>query len=139
MTRQAGIIDREGRGLGVVAADFDYDGKIDIFVANDGAPNLFFHNQGAFRFTEEGELSGLSTGSSGGYSSGTGIACGDFNGDARLDLALSHAYGESTTLYHNLSTALFSEGTDAAGLAAPTRFVRGFGLAAFDANNDGCA
>ncbi len=137
VTRQAGIIDREGRGLGVVAADFDYDGKIDIFVANDGAPNFFFHNQGAFRFSEEGQLSGLSTSSSGGYSSGTGIACGDFNGDARLDLALSHSYGESTTLYHNLSTALFSDRTEAAGLAAPTRFVRGFGLAAFDANNDG--
>ena len=137
VTRQAGIIDRDGRGLGVITADVDSDGKTDIFVANDAAPNFFFRNQGAFRFTEEGELSGLSASSRGGYSSGTGIACGDFDGDARLDLALSHSYGEFTTLHRNLNAGLFFDRTDEAGLAAPTRFVRGFGLVAFDANNDG--
>ncbi len=137
VTRGAGIIDREGRGLSVIAADLDSDGKTDLFVANDAGPNFFFHNEGSFRFIEEGELSGLSASARGGYASAAGIACGDFDGDALLDLAVTNSYGESTTLYHHLSTSFFSDRTSAAGLAASTRFVRGFGLAAFDANNDG--
>ncbi len=137
VTAQAGIVDREGRGLGVIAADLDADGKVDLFVANDTTANYFFHNQGGFRFTEEGLESGLATNAGGGYLAGMGIACGDFDGDDRLDLAVTNFYGESTTLYHNLGNGLFSDRTAAAGLAAPTHFVLGFGLAALDANNDG--
>ena len=66
-----------------------------------------------------------------------GVACGDFDGDGRLDLAVTNFFGESTTLYHNHGGGLFSDRAAAAGLAAPTRFVLGFGLAALDANNDG--
>ena len=73
----------------------------------------------------------------GGYLAGMGVACGDLDGDGRLDLAVTNFYGESTTLYHNHGGGLFSDRTAAAGLAAPTRFVLGFGLAALDANNDG--
>ena len=51
-------MDREGRGLGVVAADLDQDGKIDLFVANDTTANYFFRNQGGFRFVEEGHRVG---------------------------------------------------------------------------------
>ena len=66
-----------------------------------------------------------------------GVACGDFDGDGRLDLAVTNFFGESTTLYHNHGGGFFSDRTAAAGLAAPTRFVLGFGLVALDANNDG--
>ena len=66
-----------------------------------------------------------------------GVACGDFDGDGRLDLAVTNFFGESTTLYHNHGGGIFSDRSAAAGLAAPTRFVLGFGLAALDANNDG--
>ncbi|MFI5458430.1 MAG: FG-GAP-like repeat-containing protein [Isosphaerales bacterium] len=137
VTEQAGIVDLDGRGLGVLAADLDGDGKTDLFVANDTTANYFFRNQGGFRFTEEGHESGLATNASGGYLAGMGVACGDFDGDGRLDLAVTNFYGESTTLYHNLGGGLFSDRTSAAGLVAPTRFVLGFGLAAIDANNDG--
>ena len=137
MTAEAGIVDRDGRGLGVVAADLDDDGKIDLFVANDTTANYFFRNRGGFRFAEQGVESGLATNASGGYLAGMGVACGDFDGDGRLDLAVTNFYGESTTLYHNHGGGLFSDRTAAAGLAAPTRFVLGFGLAALDANNDG--
>jgi hypothetical protein len=65
------------------------------------------------------------------------VACGDFDGDGRLDLAVTNFLGESTTLYHNHGGGRFSDRTAAAGLAAPTRFMLGFGLAALDANNDG--
>ena len=81
--------------------------------------------------------SGLATSAGGGYLAGMGVACGDFDGDGRLDLAVTNFFGESTTLYHNHGGGLFSDRSAAAGLAAPTRFVLGFGLAALDANNDG--
>ena len=137
VTAEAGIVDRDGRGLGVVAADLDDDGKTDLFVANDTSANYFFRNRGGFRFVEEGVASGLAANAGGGYLAGMGVACGDFDGDSRLDLAVTNFYGESTTLYHNHGGGLFSDRTAAAGLATPTRFVLGFGLAALDANNDG--
>ena len=54
VTAEAGIVDRDGRGLGVVAADLDDDGKTDLFVANDQSANYFFRNRGGFHFVEEG-------------------------------------------------------------------------------------
>jgi hypothetical protein len=137
VTEHAGIVDREGRGLGVVAADLDYDGKVDLFVANDTTANFFFRNQGGFRFTEEGLESGLAASAHGGNLAGMGVACGDFDGDGRLDLAVTNYLGESTTLYHNHGEGRFSDRAGSAALAAPTRFVLGFGLSALDANNDG--
>jgi tetratricopeptide (TPR) repeat protein len=137
VTEEAGISDHDGRGLGVVAADLDGDGKADLFVANDTSANYFFHNRGGFHFTEEGLASGLATNAGGGYLAGMGVACGDFDGDGMLDLAVTNFYGESTTLYHNLGHGLFSDRTTAVGLQAPTRFALGFGIAALDANNDG--
>jgi enediyne biosynthesis protein E4 len=137
LTAEAGFVDREGRGLGVVAADLDDDDKIDLFVANDTTANYFFHNKGGFRFEERGEEAGLSAGSSGGYLAGMGVACGDLDGDGRIDLAVTNFFGESTTLYHNFGNGLFSDRSVATGLAAATRMMLGFGLAALDANNDG--
>jgi tetratricopeptide (TPR) repeat protein len=137
VTAEAGIVDSEGRGLGVVATDLDEDGKTDLFVANDSTANYFFRNLGGFRFAEEGVASGLATSASGGYLAGMGVACGDFDADKRLDLAVTNFFGESTTLYHNHGRGLFSDRSAAAGLAAPTRLVLGFGLVAIDANNDG--
>jgi enediyne biosynthesis protein E4 len=137
VTKEAGIVDREGRGLGVVAADLDGDGKIDLFVANDTTANYFFRNLGGLRFEEEGLISGLATNASGGYLAGMGVACGDFDGDGLIDLAVTNFFGETTSLYHNLGGGLFSDRAAEYGLAGPTRFVLGFGLAALDANNDG--
>ena len=137
VTEQAGIVDRDGRGLGVVAADLDGDGNTDLFVANDTTPNYFFHNQGGCRFSEQGLESGLATNAAGGYLAGMGVACGDFDGDGQVDLAVTNFFNESTTLYHNHGGGTFSDRSTAAGLAASTRQVLGFGLVALDANNDG--
>jgi hypothetical protein len=137
VTEKAGLVDHKGRGLGVVAADLDDDGTIDLFVANDMTANYFLRNRGAWRFSEEGLESGLATGAEGGYLSGMGVACGDFDGDGRLDLAVTNFVNQSTTLYHNHGGGIFSERSAEIGLAAATRLVLGFGLAALDANNDG--
>jgi enediyne biosynthesis protein E4 len=139
VSQQSGIrdADRDGRGLGVVIADLDDDGLPDIYVANDMTANLLFRNRGGFRFEEAGELSGAGSNGEGGYQAGMGIACGDLDGDGRIDLAVTNFYGESTTFYHNVGAGQFTDHTTAIGLAARTRFVLGFGVAFLDANNDG--
>ncbi len=137
VTREAGIVDDDGRGLGVVAVDLDDDGRIDLFVTNDTTANYFFQNQGGFRFVEKGMESGLATGASGGFMAGMGIACGDFDGDGRIDLGVTNFINQSTTLYHNHGGGFFSDRSITTGLAVATRLVLGFGLAALDANNDG--
>ena len=137
VTEAAGIVDRDGRGLGVVAGDLDGDGKVDLFVANDMTSNYFFRNLGGFRFVEQGMESGLASSATGGFLAGMGVGCADFDGDARLDLVVTNFFGQSTTLYHNHGDGLFSDRSGTTGLAAPTRQVLGFGIAALDANNDG--
>ncbi len=137
VTAEAGMTEDSGRGLGVVAADLDGDGRTDLFVANDGSANFFWRNLGGFRFEEAGLTSGLSANASGGYQAGMGVACGDLDGDGRIDLAVTNFFGESTSFYRNLGRGDFSERSAAVGLAAATRSILGFGVALFDADNDG--
>jgi hypothetical protein len=66
-----------------------------------------------------------------------GVACGDLDGDGRLDLAVTNFYGESTTFFHNLGQWAFADRTAAIGLALPSRYLIGFGIAFLDADNDG--
>jgi hypothetical protein len=136
ITAEAGIIDREGRGLGVVAADLDDDGLVDLFVANDTTANDLFRNRGGMRFEEVGLVSGVAAGAGGGFQAGMGVACGDQDGDGRPDLVVTNFYGESASLFRNLGCG-FADSTTASGLAAPTRFFLGFGVVFFDADNDG--
>jgi tetratricopeptide (TPR) repeat protein len=137
MTRQAGFVDPNGRGLGVVAADLDDDNKIDLYVANDMSANYFFHNRGGVRFDEKAESAGVAASADGLYKSGMGVACGDLDGDGRLDLAVTNYFAESTTFYRNLGGGLFTDDTAAIGLLAPSRPLLGFGIAFVDVNNDG--
>ena len=138
VTAAAGIVDRDGRGLGVVAADLDDDGRIDLFVANDMTANYLFHNLGGLRFEEIGHLAGVACNAEGGYQAGMGIACGDLDGDGRPDLAVTNFFGESTTFYRNLGQGMFADATSAVGLKAPSRFLLGFGITFLDVDNDGC-
>ena len=139
VSREAGITaaDTNGRGLGVLIADLDDDGLMDIFVANDMTANFLFRNQGGLKFEEVGEAAGVGSNSEGGYQAGMGIACGDLDGDGKPELAVTNFYGESTSLFKNLGQGLFADRTAAFGLSASSRYVLGFGAAFFDANNDG--
>ena len=137
VTDEAGFIDRDGRGLGVVAADLDGDGLVDLFVANDSTANFLFRNLGGFRFEEVGHSAGVAANAEGGYQAGMGVACGDLDGDGLPDLAVTNFYGESTSFFHNLGHGLFADHGAAIGLVAPSRYVLGFGAAFLDANNDG--
>jgi tetratricopeptide (TPR) repeat protein len=137
VTSEAGIRDWHGQGLGVVAADLDDDGKLDLFVANDQSANYLFRNLGEMRFEEIAETTGVAGNAKGGYQAGMGVACGDLDGDGRLDLAVTNFYNESMTFYHNLGGGIFVDHTTAIGLLVPTRYQLGFGTVFFDADNDG--
>jgi hypothetical protein len=137
VTAEAGIVDREGRGLGVVAVDLDGDARVDLFVANDTTANLAFFNQGGLRFREAGLESGLAANAAGGFLAGMGVACGDADGDGRPDLAVTNFYDESTTLYRNLGDGFFADASAASGTAAPSRYLLGFGISFLDYDNDG--
>ena len=121
VTEAAGLLESAGRGLGVVAADFDGDDLIDLFVANDMSANYLYHNKGGFKFEEVGVVSGTAASAEGGYKAGMGVACGDLDGDGKVDLAVTNYFGESTTFYRNLGQGMFADHTDAIGLSAPTR------------------
>lgn len=137
VTKEAGIAERDGRGLGVVAADLDDDGRLDLFVANDSSANLLFHNLGGFRFEESAASAGVDANAEGRYQAGMGVACGDLNHDGLPDIAVTNFYDESTTFYQNLGGLLFADRSAAIGLAAPSRYRLGFGISMLDANNDG--
>lgn len=137
VTREAGFTDPDGRGLGVIAADFDGDHRIDLYVANDGTANFLFRNLGGFRFEEVGLTAGVAGNAEGGFQAGMGLACGDFNRDGRTDLVVTNFYAESSTYYQNLGAGLFADRTSSAGLLASTRNLLGFGTCLIDADNDG--
>ena len=121
----------------MLAADLDEDGLIDIYVANDLTANLFYKNLGGFRFREIGAEAGLATNAEGGYLAGMGIACGDLDGDGRLDLAVTNFYGQMTTFYlKNLGATSSSTARSRSASGAPSRYLLGFGIAFLDAVND---
>src|SRR4029077_3551369 len=107
-------------------------------IANDGTANYLFRNLGGLRFEEFGHLAGVAANAEGGYQAGMGVACGDLDGDGRPDLAVTNFFGESTSYYRNLGGGMFADRTAAIGLAAPSRYLLGFGTAFLDANDDGC-
>jgi hypothetical protein len=137
VTKAAGFTDPDGRGLGVVATDLDGDGKVDLYVANDGTANYLFRNLGGFRFEEVGQTAGVAAGPEGGYQASMGVALGDSNGDGLPDLVVTNFYGESSTLYTNLGDGLFRDQTAPSGLGAATRYLLGFGTAFADMDHDG--
>jgi hypothetical protein len=137
VTKKSGFVDPDGRGLGVVAAHLDDDDEIDLYVANDMTANYLFRNLGNSRFQEIAQSAGAAASADGGFKSGMGIALGDLDGDGRIDLAVTNYFGESTTFYRNLGQGFFADHSAAINMAAPTRRLLGFGIAFFDADNDG--
>jgi tetratricopeptide (TPR) repeat protein len=137
VTAAAGFAEKQGRGLGVVAADLNGDDRIDLFVANDLSVNYLFQNRGDFRFEETGLQSGVAAGAQGGYQAGMGVACGDLDGDGRPELMVTNFYGEGTTLYRNLGDGFFTDNSMASGIGLATRFLLGFGIAMGDMTNHG--
>jgi enediyne biosynthesis protein E4 len=133
----SGIVDADGRGMGVIAADLDDDNRIDLYVANDASANYLFRNCGDLRFQEVALVAGVAGADHGSYLAGMGVSCGDLDGDGRPDLAVTNFIRESTTFYNNLGDLIFSNDTSRVGLVEPTLHTVGFGIAFLDFDNDG--
>jgi hypothetical protein len=133
----SGVGGLRSNGLGVVIADYDGDGRPDVFVANDTMPNFLFHNDGHLKFTETGLASGIAVGADGRARAGMGIDIGDYDGDGRLDLVITNLDFEMDTLHRGLDRGLFRYTTLESGIGFPTLPFVGFGVAFLDYDNDG--
>jgi enediyne biosynthesis protein E4 len=137
VSKETGILDHRGNGLGVVFGDYDDDGWVDAFVANDSTPNFLFHNEAGRRFSETALLAGVSVASDGMPRAGMGTDFGDYDGDGDLDLFVSNHELEAHTLFRNLGKGLFEDATFPSGVGPATLPYVGFGSTFVDYDNDG--
>ena len=137
VSKDAGIALAEGRGLGVLVADLTGDSRLDLFVANDGTACWLFENRGGLRFEEVGLAAGVAFDGRGEALAGMGVAAGDLDGDGRSDLLVSNFLGRSTVAFQSRGAGTYLDASGPLGLAAATRDVLGFGVAACDFNADG--
>jgi enediyne biosynthesis protein E4 len=136
VSAETGIAKYLGKGMGVAIADYDHDGFIDIFVANDNHPNFLFHNLGGKKFEEVALESGVAYAQSGSALSGMGVDFKDVDNDGRPDLWHTAVENESFPLFHNAGGGQFVEQTLPAQLAV-TRTMSGWGNGIVDFDNDG--
>ena len=135
-TTMAELVDGPGKGLGAVAADFNGDGRADLYVTNDSTPNFLFHNLGQGRFEEVGLFEGVAYNEEGKTEAGMGVDAGDVDGDGRLDLVVTNLSLETNALYL-AGPEGFVDARRQAGLHAPSYAVLGFGTDLLDLDNDG--
>jgi hypothetical protein len=137
VTEASGIAKAFGPGLGAVAADFDRDGRLDLYVANDGTANQLWLNRGNGKFEEQGLLSGTAYNAEGLPQGSMGVAAGDVDADGDEDLLVTNLPREGSTFYLNQGEGRFQDMTDAWGLRAPSLPFTGFGTGWLDYDNDG--
>ena len=129
VTEAAGVGRSDGRGLGVVAADLNGDGRIDLYVANDMCPNFVFLNQGDGTFEDVTESSGAGYGPNGLIRAGMGVDAEDVNGDGLPDLLVTNFWNEAIALFINLGDGLFEDRTRTSGLFHDSVLWVGWGCA----------
>lgn len=132
-----GLFGPDNKALGVAIADFNNDGRPDVYVANDTTPNFLFINQGGGQFVESASLLGGAVSRDGLPQASMGIAVGDYDQNGWLDLYSTHFTRESNTLYKNLGVTGFQDVTGLVGLHSPTLSKLGFGTIMADFNQDG--
>lgn len=137
VSEKAKIANPKGKGLGVVALDYDNDGRLDIFQANDAAANFLFHNEGDGTFSEVALEAGVAFDPHGNARGGMGVDAEDLDGDGYLEIFVANFSGETNALFHNDKDGLFTEITNKLGLGTISIPMSGFGSRFFDYNNDG--
>lgn len=130
-------IDEKLRGLGVLAADLDGDGDVDVYVANDVDPNLLYRNDGNMQFTEVARRSGVACNDNGTPEGSMGIALGDYNLDGKFDLWVTNYQNEVGALYRNNGNLLFNYASNLARIPSTDESAVGWGTAFVDMDLDG--
>ena len=136
-TVAAGVEGPYGGALGIVADDFDRDGDVDFYVANDQMENRMWLNQGEGRFEDDALFAGVAVNADGEAEASMGVAAADFDADCDVDLFMTHLAVQTNTLYVNDGNGWFLDRSAVAGVAADSIPFTGFGTGWFDADNDG--
>ena len=137
VSKESGIADHLGKAWGVVAADVNGDGLMDLFVSNDTVANFLFMNRGHGKFEETGFTAGVAYSEDGRARSGMGVDAADFNEDGSMDLFVANIDEEIFSLYSNNRDGTFDDLAMPMGIGMSTRWMSGWGLKFFDYDNDG--
>jgi hypothetical protein len=138
VSKQSGVDDAERRyGLTSIWSDFDNNGKLDLFVTNDGEANYLYQGDGAGKFEDVALLAGVAANEDGVEQANMGVAVGDYLHSGRMSLAISHFDVEYTALYTNEGGMNFTDNSIASGIARGTQGYVGWGDAFVDFANNG--
>ena len=136
VSAKAGVSDPNGYyGLGVVCSDFDGDGWVDIFVANDATPNFLYHNNGNGTFKDIGFISGTAVNENGSEQACMGVTVGDYDHDGKFDIFATNFSQEYNVLYRGTGTNMFTDVSHTAGFV--NQPYVSWGTKFFDYDNDG--
>jgi hypothetical protein len=135
--KPSGIAALPSRAWGVVAADINNDGWMDLFVANDGLENFLLANRGSGKFEEIGLMAGVAYNSFGAARSGMGVDAADYDSDGNTDLFVANIDHEFYSLYRNQGKEAFDDVALRTGIGPATHLLSGWGLKFFDFDNDG--
>ena len=140
-SHESGIRVPDGKGLGIVVSDFEENGRLSLFVANDTTPNFLFLHRGVTdagipQFDEEALVRGVAYDQDGNAQANMGIASGDINGDGRLDLFITTFFNDSKTLQVGQGNGFFSDLTRPFRLRDPGFLMNGFGCQFADFDGD---
>jgi enediyne biosynthesis protein E4 len=136
VSKEWGIRDHVGKGMGVGLADYDLDGRPDLFVTNDASYNSLFHNKGN-KFEEVAFEAGVALVEDGSFVSGMGLDFRDFNNDGYPDIVFVALNNQTFPLFQNTGKGEFREVTTETGMRDPSRQMSGFGAGLYDFDNDG--
>ena len=130
-------LDKPAKALGIAIADYDRDGRIDLFVANDSWPEFLFHQKTDGTFEEVGLSSGVAVNAGGDSYAGMGVDFADYDNDGWPDISVTDLSGQRYALYHNHRDGTFDYVTDSAGFGDMTQPYSGWGIRFIDYDNDG--
>ena len=137
VSAKAGIGNADGKGLGVSFADYDDDGFMDVYVANDSVQCFLFHNNGNGTFTEVGLLAGVGFNEDGKTFAGMGVDFADYDNDGRPDIIVTDLSNERYRLFRQNDDGSFRDATNMSGVGAATLPFSGWSTRFFDYDNDG--
>src|SRR5215203_1313338 len=136
-SKSSGVADPSGKGLGVAFADFDNDGWIDVFVANDSVRQSLYRNKGDGTFEDIGLISGAAYDENGKTFAGMGIDCADYDNDGYVDVFVTTLSNEKYALYRNNGDMSFTYATNTSAVGQITLLNSGWGTRFVDVDNDG--